>query len=57
MKDGTYAISFDEYKPIGTDWIALYVNANNILSKLWSWILSKRNKKDHRQQKCRNEYF
>ena len=36
MKDGTYAISFDEYKPIGTHWIALYVNANNILSKLWS---------------------
>ena len=30
IKDGTYVIDLDEYKSIGTHWIALYVNANNI---------------------------
>ena len=28
-KDGTYVINFDEYKSIGTLWIAWYVNGNN----------------------------
>ena len=27
IKDGTY--NFDEYKSIGTNWIALYGNGNN----------------------------
>ena len=31
MKDGAYAINLDEFKSIGTHWIVLYVNGNNIL--------------------------
>ena len=31
IKDGTYVINLDEYKSTGTHWIALYVNANNIV--------------------------
>ena len=30
IKDGTYVINLDEYESIGTHWIALYVNGNNI---------------------------
>ena len=29
-KDGTYVINLDEYKSIGTHWIAFYVNDNNV---------------------------
>ena len=29
-KDGAYVINLDEYKSIGTHWIALYVNANKV---------------------------
>ena len=31
IKDGEYVINLGEYKSIGTLWIALYVNANNIV--------------------------
>ena len=31
IKDGAYVINLDEYKSIGTHWIAFYVNANNIV--------------------------
>ena len=31
MKDGAYVINLDEFKSIGTHWIALYVNGNNII--------------------------
>ena len=31
IKTGVYVINLDEFESIGTDWIALYVNANNIL--------------------------
>ena len=31
IKDGTYVINLDEYKSIGTHWIALYDNFNNII--------------------------
>ena len=31
INDEAYAINLDEYKSIGTHWIALCVNANNIL--------------------------
>ena len=24
-------INFDEYKPTGTNWIALYINGNNLI--------------------------
>ena len=30
MKDRAYVINLDEYKSIGTHWIALYVNDNNV---------------------------
>ena len=30
IKDGAYVINLDEYKSIGTHWIALYVNAENV---------------------------
>ena len=29
IKDGAYVINLDQYKSIGTHWIALYVNGNN----------------------------
>ena len=29
INDGTYVINLDEFKPIGTHWIAFYVNGNN----------------------------
>ena len=31
IKDETYVINIDEYKSIGTHWIALHVNAVNIV--------------------------
>ena len=30
MKDGVYVISLDEYKSIGTHWIALHMNDDNV---------------------------
>ena len=30
IKDGTYRINLDEHESTGTDWIALYVNADTI---------------------------
>ena len=30
IKDGSYVINLDEYESIGTHWIALYVNNNNV---------------------------
>ena len=31
IKDGAYVINLDDFKSIGTHWIALYVNGNNII--------------------------
>ena len=31
IKDEAYVINFDEFKSIGTHWIALYMNNNNII--------------------------
>ena len=31
IKDGSYVINRGEYKSIGTHWIALYLNANNMV--------------------------
>ena len=31
IKDGAYVLNLDEFKLIGTHWIALYVNGNNII--------------------------
>ena len=30
IKDGAYILNLDEYESIGTHWIALYVNAENV---------------------------
>ena len=30
IKDGAYEINLDEYSDIGTHWIALYINNNNV---------------------------
>ena len=30
MKDGVYVINLDEYSDIGTHWIALYVQTNDV---------------------------
>ena len=30
VKDEAYVINFDEYKSIGTHWIALYINGDNV---------------------------
>ena len=30
IKDGAYVINLDEYEPIGTHWIALYVKNNDV---------------------------
>ena len=30
VKDGEYIINLDEFKSIGTHWVALYVNDNNV---------------------------
>ena len=32
IKDGAYVINLDEYSDIGTHWVALWVNDNNIVS-------------------------
>ena len=32
IKDGAYVIILDEFKSVGTHWIALYVNSNNIIN-------------------------
>ena len=31
IKDGAYVINLDEFKSIGTYWITLFVNGNNII--------------------------
>ena len=30
IKDGAYIINLDEYESVGTHWIALYANAENV---------------------------
>ena len=54
---GVYVINLDEYESIETNWIAFYVNGNNIFWQLWSWTNSKRNLKIHRKQKYNNKYL
>ena len=31
IKDRTYVIILDEYKPMGTHWLALYLNNENVI--------------------------
>ena len=39
IKNGQYVINFDEFKSIGTHWIALYVNGNNRRATYDQYIL------------------
>ena len=34
IKDGAYVINLDKYKVIGTHWIALYINSDNVMLAL-----------------------
>ena len=47
IKDGTYIINPDEFKSIGTHWIALH----------WSGTYSKRSQNIYRKQKYLNKYL
>ena len=38
IKDGSYVVNLDEFKSIGTHWIALYVNGNNIIYFDSFWV-------------------
>ena len=38
IRDGAYLINLDEFKSIGTHWIALYVNGNNIIYFDSFWV-------------------
>ena len=42
IKNGVHVINLNEYEPIGTYWMALYVNANNMVY-FDSWTYFKRN--------------
>ena len=58
IKNGAYAINLEEYKSVGTHWIALYVNDDNgSTSYDVSWAHSKRNQKIHRKQKYHKKYL
>ena len=35
IKDGAYVINLDEFKSIGTHWIALYVNWNSSYNAIY----------------------
>ena len=54
-----YVINLDEYKPIETHWIALYVNAKNVtyFDSFGVEHIPKRNYKVNWKQKYYNEYL
>ena len=54
-KDGAYVINIDEFKSIGTHWITLYMNGNNIFYSFEVENIPK-NLKIHRKQKY-NKYL
>ena len=45
IKGGAYLVNFDEYEPIGTHWIPLYVNYKNV-TYFWSWTYLKKKLKN-----------
>ena len=57
---GAYIINYDEYKSIGTHWIALYLHENSATSfdcfgvEYISKKKQKKTKKTHRHQKYHN---
>ena len=48
MKGGTYVINLEEYRSVGTHWIAFYLN--------WSRKFSETSLKVHRKQNCHIKY-
>ena len=60
MKDEVYIMILDGYETIGTDWIVLHVNDNNVTyfdSFRVEHIPKKKLKKIRRKQKFYNKYF
>ena len=53
IKDGVHVINPDEFKSVGTHWMALYVNGSNIIyfDSVGVEIIPKEIKKNHRKQK------
>ena len=45
IRDGAYVINLDEYSDIGTHWISLYVQNNDVtyFDSFWSRTYSRRN--------------
>ena len=58
IKDRTYVINLDEYKSVGTHWIALYVNVDN-KHVLIAWELNKfqKDSRAHTQEKYYDKYL
>ena len=53
-------ISLDEYKSIGTHWIALYVNGNNVYAIYFDSFRDEyipKKKKSYSKQKYNNKYL
>ena len=59
INEGAYVINLDEFKSIGTYWIALYVNCSNIIYSDSFGVedIPKKNCKVHKKQKYDNKYL
>ena len=55
-KDGSYVINLDEYESIGTHWIALYMNGNNV-TYFDSFGVEHIPKEIYRKQKYHRKYL
>ena len=57
IKYGAYVINLDAYESIGTHWITLYVNGNNIINIDTFGVehISKKNKKIKKKQQKNND--
>ena len=68
IKDGAYVINLDEYSDIGTDWVALYVQNNNVIyfgsfgvehlpKEIKVFINNSNNNNNNNNNKHNNKYF
>ena len=57
IKDGSYLMSLDEFKPIGTHLIELYVNAETVTYFDSSWVENIPEAKFKRYKKYNNKYL
>ena len=54
----TYIINLDEYKSIGTHWLALFVNDDNVAHFVtWEFNMSRKNSNIYDKQKYQNKYL